>query len=115
MKKGASAPFFYINNFKGDNMSKEPRFTKSLWWNLPAYIDRWRIFPRLFLSTYIYLLYAVVTWFMALETPSVEQAGLVSVIVGVGAPWFSSYLSAPGKTISLPPKSEEDEINQSIE
>lgn len=87
-------------------MEQEPKFTKTLWWNLPAYIDRWRIFPRVFLGTYIYLLYTVVIWFMALENPSMEQAGLVSIIVGVGAPWFSSYLAAPGKTISSPPGQE---------
>lgn len=91
-------------------MEDKPRFMNSLWWNLPAYIDRWRIFPRLFLSTYIYLLYTVVVWFMGLENPTMEQAGLVSIIVGVGAPWFSSYLAAPGKSISQPP----DEENNSF-
>ena len=52
-------------------------------------IDQWRIFPRIFISTYIYLLYKVVMWYMALEAPTMEQSGLVSVVVGAGAAWLS--------------------------
>ena len=54
-------------------------------------IDQWRIFPRVFITTYIYLLYKVVTWYMALEAPTMEQSGLVSVVVGAGAAWFGLY------------------------
>ena len=54
-------------------------------------IDQWRIFPRVFISTYIYLLYKVVMWYMALEAPTMEQSGLVSVVVGAGAAWFGLY------------------------
>jgi hypothetical protein len=41
--------------------------------------------------TYIYLLYKSATWFMALPEPTMEQAGLISVIVGAGAAWFGLY------------------------
>ena len=51
-------------------------------------VDAWRIFPRIFITTYIYLLYKVVIWYMALEAPSMEQSGLVSIVVGAGAAWF---------------------------
>ena len=61
------------------------------WIDLAYAIDQWRIFPRVFISTYIYLLYAVVTWYMALEVPTMEQSGLVSVVVGAGAAWFGLY------------------------
>jgi hypothetical protein len=54
-------------------------------------VDAWRIFPRLFLTVYIILLYQVVNWFMALEVPNMEQSGLVSVVVGAGAAWFGLY------------------------
>ena len=54
-------------------------------------VDQWRIFPRVFITTYIYLLYKVVTWYMALEAPTMEQSGLVSVVVGAGAAWFGLY------------------------
>ena len=61
------------------------------WIDLAYAIDQWRIFPRVSISTYIYLLYAVVTWYMALEAPTMEQSGLVSVVVGAGAAWFGLY------------------------
>ena len=54
-------------------------------------VDSWRIFPRLFLSVYIFLLYKTVLWYMDLPNPSMEQSGLISVIVGAGAAWFGLY------------------------
>ena len=54
-------------------------------------VDAWRIFPRLFLTVYIVLLYQVVHWFMEIDTPNLEQSGLVSVVVGAGAAWFGLY------------------------
>tara|TARA_B100001057_G_scaffold487831_1_gene571180 strand:- start:5224 stop:5571 length:348 start_codon:yes stop_codon:yes gene_type:complete len=66
----------------------------SIWWWAPEYFSRWRLFPRAFISMYIYLLWKVVTWFMALEAPTMEQAGLVSVIVGAGAAWFGLYVNS---------------------
>jgi len=61
------------------------------WLDLSKMIDSWRIFPRLFITTYIYLLYTSAEWFMQLEAPTMEQAGLISVIVGAGAAWFGLY------------------------
>ena len=54
-------------------------------------VDAWRIFPRLFLTVYIVLLYQVVHWFMKIDTPNLEQSGLVSVVVGAGSAWFGLY------------------------
>lgn len=48
---------------------------------------------------YIYLLYQSVMWFMALPSPTVEQAGLISVIFSVGGFWFNSYLMTPPKKL----------------
>ena len=59
--------------------------------DLAKAVDQWRIFPRLFLSVYIYLLYKVSIWFMNLPQPSFEQSGLVSIVVGAGAAWFGLY------------------------
>jgi hypothetical protein len=59
--------------------------------DLAKAIDAWRIFPRIFITTYIYLLYKVTVWFMALPDPNNAQAGLVSVVVGAGAAWFGLY------------------------
>lgn len=66
----------------------------SWWYYAPEYFSRWRLFPRAFISMYIYLLYKVVTWFMDLQTPTMEQAGLVSVVVGAGAAWFGLYVNS---------------------
>lgn len=61
------------------------------WIHLAKAVDAWRIFPRLFLSVYIFLLYKTVLWYMDLLDPSMEQSGLISVIVGAGAAWFGLY------------------------
>jgi hypothetical protein len=60
-------------------------------------VDAWRIFPRIFLSVYIYLLYDVTTWFMNLPEPNLEQSGLVSIVVGAGAAWFGLYAGTSKK------------------
>lgn len=64
------------------------------WWHAPEYFSRWRLFPRAFITMYIYLLYRVVEWFMALPDPNMNQAGLVSVVVGAGAAWFGLYVNS---------------------
>ena len=56
--------------------------------------DSWRIFPRLFILTYIYLLYESTIWFMGLDDPNIQQAGLISVITGIGAAWFGLYVNS---------------------
>mgnify|MGYP003674000872 CR=1 FL=1 len=66
------------------------------WWHAPEYFSRWRLFPRAFITMYIYFLYEVTTWFMA---------GLVSVVVGAGAAWFGLYVnsvSSSGKSKTSP-------------
>lgn len=60
----------------------------------PYWFDRLRIFPRAFITVYMYLLHKVVIWFMALPAPTMEQAGLVSVIIGAGAAWFGLYVNS---------------------
>ena len=61
------------------------------WIFLAQAIDAWRIWPRAFLSVYIFLLYYATMWFMGLEDPTLEQSGLISIIVGAGAAWFGLY------------------------
>ena len=57
-------------------------------------VDSWRIFPRIFITTYIILLYKCVIWFMSLDNPTLEQSGLISIVVGAGAAWFGLYTSS---------------------
>ena len=61
------------------------------WIHLARAVDAWRIFPRVFVGVYIFLLYEVVIWFMTLEEPNLEQAGLVSIVVGAMAAVFGIY------------------------
>ena len=67
------------------------------WIHMARAVDAWRIFPRIFITTYIYLLYKVVTWYMALPNPTMEQSGLVSIVVGAGAAWFGLYTGSSKK------------------
>lgn len=64
------------------------------WVHLAQAIDAWRPFPRVFISMYIYLVYKVVIWYTELPDPSMEQSGLISVVVGAGAAWFGLYLGS---------------------
>ena len=60
----------------------------------PYWIDKLRIFPRAFITVYIYMFYNVVEWFMAIPEPNMAQAGLVRVVVGAGAAWFGLYVNS---------------------
>ena len=68
------------------------------WIFLAQAIDAWRIFPRLFLTVYIILLYKCVIWYMNLSAPTMEQSGLISIVVGAGAAWFSLYTGSSKKS-----------------
>ena len=57
-------------------------------------VDSWRIIPRAFLSVYMYLLYYTTFWFMELQDPTMQQSGLISVVVGAGAAWFGLYTNS---------------------
>ena len=85
---------------KKEKMVEQSKYKK--WVDLAYAIDQWRIFPRLFITTYIYLLYKVVMWYMALPNPTMEQSGLVSIVVGAGAAWFGLYT---GSSKNAPPPS----------
>jgi|TARA_R110000822_G_scaffold1367_4_gene6358 hypothetical protein len=71
-----------------------PKTKVDWWWHAPEYFSRWRLFPRAFITMYIYLLWRVVEWFMAIPDPNMNQAGLVSVVVGAGAAWFGLYVNS---------------------
>ena len=72
-------------------MEKEPDNPWQRWIWFSNMIDAYRIFPRAFLTVYIYLLYFCTMWFMELEAPTFEQSGLISIVVGAGAAWFGLY------------------------
>ena len=68
------------------------------WVHLAKTVDAWRIFPRVFVSVYIVLLYKVVTWFMTLTQPNIEQSALVSIVVGAMAAVFGIYAGTSGQS-----------------
>ena len=68
------------------------------WIHLAKTVDAWRIFPRIFVAVYIILLYKVITWFMTIPEPNLEQAGLVSVVTGAMAAVFGIYAGTSGQS-----------------
>ena len=67
------------------------------WIHFARAVDSWRIWPRAFLSVYIFLIYWVVMWFLDLPEPSMEQSGLISILVGAGAAWCGLYVNSAAK------------------
>lgn len=63
--------------------------------------NSWRIFPRAFVLSYLYILFTSVEWFMTLPDPTTQQAGFVSTIIGTGAVWFGLYVNSGGKEWQL--------------
>ena len=78
----------------------------SFWEMFPYWFDKLRIFPRVFISVYIYMFYNVAEWFMQLPEPNNAQAGLVSVVVGAGAAWFGLYVNSTGKGVETVSRNE---------
>lgn len=69
-------------------------YMKAVWF--AKMLDAWRIFPRVFIVTYLYILYQAFTWFIGLPDPTMAQAGLISTVVGAGAAWFGLYVNSKG-------------------
>lgn len=67
------------------------------WLEIAKTIDAFRIFPRLFIVTYIILILSGAFWFMGLVEPTAVQAGFMSVLVGAGAAWFGLYVNSGPK------------------
>ena len=78
-----------------DQSTKNPH---QRWIFLASAIDSWRIFPRIFVVVYIYLMYESVMWFMALPEPNIEQSALVSVVVGAMGVVFGVYSGKSGQS-----------------
>jgi hypothetical protein len=66
-------------------------YFNKFWWVAPEYFSRWRVFPRAFISIYIYIVWYSSTWFTALVDPTQWQTIGYTAILGVGAAWFAIY------------------------
>ena len=78
-------------------------------------LDAFRIFPRVLVGGYTYLLYVVVTWYMGLvpyvlegcvsdvakdciiQAPLTQHAALVTAVIGIAAAIFGLYTSTGRK------------------
>jgi len=60
-------------------------------------IDKWRIWPRALITLYGIMFWRTTEWFMAIPEPTMEQSGLVSIVVGAGAAWFGLYTGSSKK------------------
>ena len=83
----------------------------SVWEMFPYWFDKLRLFPRIFITVYIYMFYQVANWFMSLPEPNNAQAGLVSVVVGAGAAWFGLYVNS-GSNHTTTTKRKSSKINK---
>ena len=58
----------------------------------PEEFDKWRIMPRLLVLLMGLVSWDVIHWFTTLENPTIEQAGLVSVVTGAMTAVFGLFL-----------------------
>jgi hypothetical protein len=63
----------------------------------PEELDRWRVVPRLLMLAMVIMTYRVVEWFMEIPAPTLEQAGLVSVMTGALTGSFGLFLGSGKK------------------
>ena len=63
----------------------------------PDQLSACRIIPRLLMLMMLVMTYRVVEWFMLLPDPSLEQAGLVSVMTGALTGAFGLFLGSGKK------------------
>jgi|TARA_R110000744_G_scaffold207948_2_gene326647 hypothetical protein len=63
----------------------------------PKQLNEWRVIPRLLIITFIIMNLRVVEWFMTLDAPTLEQAGLVSVMAGALTGAFGLFLGSDRK------------------
>jgi hypothetical protein len=63
----------------------------------PEELDRWRVVPRLLMLAMVIMTYRVVEWFMEIPAPTLEQAGLVSVMTGALTGAFGLFLGSGKK------------------
>ena len=63
----------------------------------PEELNQWRIVPRLLMVAMVFMTYRVVEWFMTLPEPTLQQAGLVSVMTGALTGSFGLFLGSGKK------------------
>ena len=57
------------------------------------HFDDWKVVPRLMMLVVTILAYRVTHWYMGLLDPSIQQSGLVSVVMGALTGCFGIWMS----------------------
>lgn len=55
-------------------------------------LDEWRLLPRCMMVVFTFMSFRVVEWFMGLDDPTTQQAGLVSVVMGAATGAFAVWM-----------------------
>lgn len=55
-------------------------------------LDEWRVWPRGMMFLFCFMSWRVVEWFMNLDDPTTQQAGLVSVVMGSATGAFAIWM-----------------------
>ena len=55
-------------------------------------LDNWKVLPRLMMLVFTFMSFRVVEWFMGLDDPTTQQAGLVSVVMGAATGAFAVWM-----------------------
>ena len=63
----------------------------------PQELNEWRIIHRVLMLAMLVMTYRVVEWFMSIPAPTLEQAGLVSVMTGALTGAFGLFLGSGKK------------------
>lgn len=71
--------------------------TKKMTLRIAETIDGFRVFPRLLLAAYAYLVYDVIQWFMGLTTPNTQQSALVTTVTAMSAVVIGLYQNSGRK------------------
>lgn len=60
-------------------------------------VDAWRVFPRIFVLGYGYLVWDVVQWFKELPDPTTQHAALLTTMIGAAALIMNFYVQTGRK------------------
>lgn len=60
--------------------------------------DAWRVFPRLVVLVWLYLIVRLVFWFMALPDISIAQGGFLGSVAGLGTGGIFGFYVKTGRS-----------------
>lgn len=61
-------------------------------------LDEWKVLPRFMMLVFTFMSFRVVEWFMNLDDPTTQQAGLVSVVMGSATGAFAVWMGKEVKS-----------------